>query len=137
MKSKKTSEARSPRPPRTTLTVRLSAEEHDFLERICTLKKMSRTAYLAEAATKGAKVELLNYAVEQYGAGRASLSELSKRTGIDVPTIMDAVSENVGNDSNAIDAFMAAIENVAEVHEAPEFYNIAARAIRPTGSHKG
>lgn len=137
MKSKKTSEARTPKPARTTLTVRLTTEEHDFLGRICALKKMSRTAYLAEAATKGARAELLSYAVEQYRKGRVSLSELSKRTGIDVPTIMDAVSDNVDNDSNAADAFMAAIEKVAEVHEAPEFYNLAARAIRPRGSGQG
>ena len=129
MKSKKTSEEGSSRSPRTTLTVRLTAAEHDSLGRICALKKMSRTAYLAEAATKGARTELLNYAVEEYRKGRASLSELSKRTGIDVPTLMDAVSENVGNDSNVTDGFMAAIEKVAEVHEAPEFYNLAVKAL--------
>jgi len=88
-------------------------------------------------ATKRARAELLSYAVEQYRSGKASLSELSKRTGIDVPTIMDAVSENASKDSSTVDAFMAAIENVAEVHEAPEFYNLAVRATRREGRHKG
>lgn len=59
-----------------------------------------------------------------------------KRTGIDVPTIMDAMSENAGKDSNAVDAFMAAVKNVAEVHEAPEFYDAAVRAIGRKTSHK-
>jgi hypothetical protein len=71
----------------TTVTVRLTEEEYAVLQRLCTLKKISRTRYLARLATHHAQQELLQYAVDEYLGGRASLSELATQTGLDVPTI--------------------------------------------------
>lgn len=73
----------------TTVTVRLTEKESEVLSRLCALKKTSRTGYLAHLATSQAKKDLLHYAVAEYLAGQASLSELAKKTGLDVPTIMD------------------------------------------------
>jgi hypothetical protein len=64
---------------RTTVTVRLTDEEYEVLERLCALKKTSRTAYLARLATSHAKQELLTYATGAYLEGKASLSELAKK----------------------------------------------------------
>ena len=72
---------------KTTVTVRLTDEEDQVLSRLCTLKKTSKTGYLARLAKDQAKRELLNYAAEEYLEGKASLSELAKKTGLDVPTL--------------------------------------------------
>ena len=59
------------------------------------LKKTSKTGYLARLAKDQAKRELLDYAAQQYLAGKASLSELVKNTDLDVSTIMDEVAYQV------------------------------------------
>jgi cytochrome c556 len=81
---------------KTTVTVRLTDDEDEVLRRLCMLKKMSKTGYLARLAKEQAKRELLNYAAEEYLAGKASLSELAKKTGLDVPSIMDEVARIKG-----------------------------------------
>ena len=78
---------------KTTVTVRLTDEEDQVLSRLCMLKKTSKTGYLARLAKDRAKAELLNYAAGEYVEGKASLSELAKKTGLDVPAIMDEVRE--------------------------------------------
>jgi predicted HTH domain antitoxin len=83
---------------KTTVTVRLTDEEDQVLSRLCTLKKTSKTGYLARLAKDQAKRELLNYAAEEYLEGKVSLSELAKKTGLDVPTIMDEVASIKGED---------------------------------------
>ncbi len=70
---------------KTTVTVRLTDEEDQVLSRLCTLKKTSKTGYLARLAKDQAKRELLNYAAEEYLEGKASLSELAKKTGLRLP----------------------------------------------------
>ena len=64
---------------KTTITVRLTDEEHDVLRRLCALKKTSRTGYLTNLAANQAKKELLLYAVGEYLESKASLSELAKK----------------------------------------------------------
>ena len=49
---------------KTTVTVRLTAEEDQVLRRLCMLKKTSKTGYLARLAKEQAKQELLRYAAE-------------------------------------------------------------------------
>ena len=77
---------------KTTVTIRLTEEEDEVLNRLCALKKTSKTGYLARLAKDHARRELLCYAAEEYLEGRASISELAKKTGLDVPTIMDEVA---------------------------------------------
>ena len=113
----------------TTVTVRLTDEEYAVLQRLCTLKKISRTRYLTRLATHHAKQELLQYAVGEYLEGRASLSELATQTGLDVPTIMEEVARITEKDTQAMEGFLSAVQTLARVHNDPEFYTLAVQAL--------
>lgn len=113
----------------TTVTVRLTEKESEVLSRLCALKKTSRTGYLAHLATSQAKKDLLHYAVAEYLAGQASLSELAKKTGLDVPTIMDEVARVTGEDKQAVEGFLSAVKTLSQVHEDPELYDLAVKAL--------
>ncbi len=115
---------------KTTVTVRLTDEEDQVLSRLCTLKKTSKTGYLARLAKDQAKRELLRYAAEEYLGERASLSELAKKTGLDVPTIMDEVASIKGEDKRAVEAFLSAVETISKLNKDPELYNLAVNAVR-------
>ena len=115
---------------KTTVTVRLTDEEDQVLSRLCILKKTSKTGYLARLAKEQAKQELLRYAAEEYLGGRASLSELAKKTGLDVPTIMDEVASIKGEDKRAVEAFLSAVETISKLNKDPEVYNLAINAVR-------
>ena len=113
----------------TTVTVRLTDEEYEVLRRLCALRQTSQTGYLTHLATSQAKKELLAYAVEEYRAGRASLSELAKKTGFDVPTIMEAVAKVTGEDTQAVEGFLSAVKTLADATKDPEFYELARKVI--------
>jgi len=115
---------------KTTVTIRLTGDEDQLLRRLCTLKKTSKTGYLARLAKDRAKAELLNYAAEEYLEGRASLSELAKKTGLDVPTILDEVARVKGGEKRAVESFLSAVETLSKVNEDPEFYHLAVKAVR-------
>ncbi len=78
---------------KTTVNVKLTSEDHQALSRLCALKKTSRREYLSALAKNQLKKDLLRYAVEEYSNGRASLSALAAKTGLDVPTIMGKLRE--------------------------------------------
>jgi len=113
----------------TTVTVRLTDEEYEVLRRLCALKQTSQTGYLTHLATSQAKKELLAYAVEEYRAGRASLSALAKKTGLDVPTIMEEVAKVTREDKRMVEGFLAAVKALSEADGDPEFYKLAMKAI--------
>ncbi len=115
---------------KTTVTVRLTEQEHEVLQRLCALKHTSRTGYLTQVATLQAKKELLNYAVEEFTEGRASLSECSTHTGIDVPTIMDEVARVKEEDNRGKESFLSAVKTLSKVNKDPAFYTIACKALR-------
>lgn len=114
---------------RTTVTVRLTDEEYDVLTRLCDLQKTTRTAYLARIATPHAKQEMLRYAAEEYLAGRASLSELATRTGLDVPSIMEEIAQLTREGTRAVNRFLSAVETLSQLHDDPEFHAIAKEAL--------
>ena len=118
------------KPHKTTVTVRLTDEEYALLRRLCDLKKTSCTGYLAHLATSQAEKELLWYAVEEYRAGRESVSALAKKTGLDVPTILDEVAREAGKDTGAVESFLAAVQTLAKTNNDPEFYRLAEKALR-------
>jgi len=115
---------------KTTVTVRLTDEEDQVLRRLCMLKKTTKTGYLARLAKDQAKRELLNYAAGEYLEGKASLSELAKKTGLDVPTIMDEVARIKGGEKRAVEAFLSAVETLSKLNKDPEFYDLAVKAVR-------
>lgn len=112
-----------------TVTVRLTDEEDQVLSRLCVLKRTSKTGYLARLAKDQAKRELLNYAVGEYTEGKASLSELAKKTGLDVPTIMDEVARIKGGEKRAVEAFLSAVKTLSKLNKDPEFYDLAVKAV--------
>ncbi len=115
---------------KTAITVRLTDEEDQVLRRLCMLRKTSKTGYLARLAKDQAKKELLNYAAGEYLEEKASLSELAKKTGLDVPTIMDEVARIKGGEKQAVAAFLSAVETLAKLNKDPEFYDLAIKAVR-------
>jgi hypothetical protein len=115
---------------KTTVTVRLTDEEDQVLSRLCVLKRTSKTGYLARLAKDQAKRELLSFAAEEYLEGRASLSELAKKTRLDIPTIMDEIASIKGEDRRAVEAFLSAVETLSRLNKDPEFYNLAVKAVR-------
>jgi hypothetical protein len=115
---------------KTTITVRLTDEEDQVLNRLCALKKTSKTGYLARLAKDQARRELLSFAAEEYLEGRASLSELAKKTGLDIPSIMDEVASIKGEDRRAVEAFLSAVETLSKLNKDPEFYNLAVNAMK-------
>ena len=112
----------------TTVTVRLTDEEYEILRRLCALKRTSQTGYLTHLATSQAKKELLEYTVGEYRAGRASLSELAKKTGLDVPTIMEEVAKVRGEDKRAVEGFLSAVRTLSRENDDPELYKLAVNA---------
>lgn len=115
---------------KTTITVRLTDEEDQVLRRLCMLKKTSKTGYLTRLAKDQAKSELLNYAAGEYLEGKASLSELAKKTGLDVPTIMHEIARIKGCEQRAVEGFLSAVQTLSKVNEDPEFYKLAVKATR-------
>ncbi len=115
---------------KTTVTIRLTDEEDQVLKRLCILKKTSKTGYLTRLAKDQAKKGLLDYATGEYLEGKASLSELAKKTGLDVPTIMDEIARIKGGEKRVVEAFLSAVETLSKVNQDPEFYNLAVKAVR-------
>ena len=109
--------------------MKLTNEDHKALSRLCALKKTSRREYLSALAKNQLKKDLLRYAVEEYSNGRASLSALATKTGLDVPTLMEEVARVTGEDKRAIDGFLSAVKTISEVNEDPEFYRVAVKAL--------
>jgi len=114
---------------KTTISVRLTNEDHEVLRRLCALKKTSRREYLSDLAKNQFNKDLLRYAVEEYSNGRASLSALAKKTGLDVPTIMNEVVRVTGEDKRVVEGFLSAVKTISEVNEDPEFYRVAVEAL--------
>jgi hypothetical protein len=114
---------------KSTISVKLTNEDHKVLSRLCALKKTSRREYLSALAKNQLKKDLLRYAVEEYSNGRASLSALSTKTGLDVPTLMEEVARVTGEDKRVIDGFLSAVKTISEVNEDPEFYRVAVKAL--------
>jgi predicted transcriptional regulator len=112
-----------------TVTVRLTDKEDQVLSRLCTLKK-TKTGYLARLAKDQARRELLDYAAGEYMGGKASLSELAKKTGLDVPTIMDEVARIKGGESRAVEAFLSAVKTLSKLNKDSDFYDLAVKAVR-------
>jgi hypothetical protein len=76
-----------------------------------------------------AKKDLLNHAVGEYLAGEASLSELTKRTGLDVPTIMDGMAKVTGEDKRAVEGFLSAVKALSEANKDLELYTLSVKTI--------
>lgn len=113
----------------TQISLRLTDEQNEILERLCHLKDTNKTAYLSSLAARQSGKELLDYAVQEYIRGNASLSELSGKTGLDVPTIMDGIAQVSGKDERVRETFLRAAKSISEAHKDPGFYELAVKAL--------
>ena len=52
-----------------------------------------------------------------------------KKTGLDVPTIMEEVAKVTGEDKRMVEGFLCAIKALSEANDDPEFYKLAMKAI--------
>jgi len=118
-----------PRREKATITIRLTQERHTVIKRLCSLKGMTQTGYLASLATEQARRELKEHAVREYLQGKASLSEIARKTGLDVPAIMEAITPGEVEEKRAIEGFLKAARTLAETHSDPEFYELAVKAV--------
>jgi len=112
-----------------TLSIRLKPEEHALLRRLSRLKNRTQTSCLTEIAKKNAREELLSFAVNEYVAGRWSLSEAATKTGLDMPGVMDAVARFKSEDRSALEGFLSAARSLAKAHKDPGLYELAMRAL--------
>lgn len=113
---------------KTTISIRLTKEQHDLLRRLCMVKHTTQSSYLAYLASDQARKELLDYAVTKYMNGKASLSELATETEFDVPTLMEAVAKCSSEDKRVIDNFLVAAKELSKIYKDPDFYESALRA---------
>ena len=118
-----------PRREKATITIRLTQDRHTVIKRLCSLKGMTQTGYLASLATEQARRELKEHAVREYLQGKASLSEIARKTGLDVPAIMEAITPGEVEEKRAIEGFLKAARTLAETHSDPEFYELAVKAV--------
>jgi hypothetical protein len=80
-------------------------------------------------ATSQAKKELLAYAVEEYRAGRTSLSALAKKPGSTCQPSMEEVAKVTGEDKRMVEGFLSAVKALSDANDDPEFYKLAMKAI--------
>lgn len=113
---------------KTTVSIRLTKDQYNLLQRICAVRHTTQSSYLAYLASDQARKELLTYAATQYVNGKASLSELSTKTGFDIPTLMETISEYSAEDKKGIDTFLAAAKELSKLYKDPGFYESALRA---------
>ena len=121
---------KSEKQPMTKLSIKLTGEEHRILSRLCALKKTNRRNYLAALAKRQVKKELLKFAAEQYRDGKASLSALARKTGLDAPSIMEEVARMTGADERAVEGFLSAVKAISDLKDDPEFYRLAVKAVK-------
>ena len=118
---------------RTTVTVRLTQEEHATIQKLCRLKRTTQTSYLATLAAQQARDELLAYAVSTYQKGEESISGLVRKTGLDAGSIMDGVAATTANDRRPIEAFLASAKAISRELKDEAFYKLALRATNAGG----
>jgi hypothetical protein len=54
---------------------------------------------------------------------------LAKKTGLDVPTIVEEVAKVTGEDQRVVEGFLSAVKTLSASHDDPEFYALAVKAL--------
>ena len=117
-----------------TVSVRLDRRAGTQIDRAAKLLHQSQGAFLAKVGQEAAEQVLLNWAVEQYSAGVASLSELAEQTALPLEAIAQQVAE-----SRAIEAtevYLAGCQKLAQHLNLPQFYTTAKRAVQHATSEQ-
>jgi uncharacterized membrane protein YebE (DUF533 family) len=90
--------------------------------------RQSKGAFLAQAGEEAAERVLLQWAVDQYAAGVASLSELAAETQLPLERIAQHVAE--GRTEQATEMYLASCQKLSHTLRMPKFYLIAKKAVR-------
>ncbi len=77
-----------------TVSVRLDHRAGTYIDRAAKLLHQSQGAFLAKVGEEAAEQILLRWAVEQYSAGVASLSELAEQTDLPLEAIAQQVAQS-------------------------------------------
>ncbi|MFI5266079.1 MAG: hypothetical protein ACHQ7M_01745 [Chloroflexota bacterium] len=110
-----------------TLSVRLDPAAERRVECAAGLQRMSRGAFLEHAGEDAARRVLLDWAVSRYRDGEQTFSELAEQTGLEIESIMEAVTEHDGE--AGLRMFLASCRSLAAADENPEFLRLAEQAV--------
>ena len=111
-----------------TISVRLDDEAKQRVERAAKLLRQSSGAFLEKAGEERARQILLEWAVDRFRRGEASLSELAQETALAVEDIMDAVGSH--GREEALEMFLASCRTVAEMRGNSEFLRVGQEAVK-------
>jgi hypothetical protein len=111
-----------------TVSVRLGDAAGGRVSKAAQLARQSKGAFLARAGEAEAERILLDWAIERYSTGEASLSELAAETGLPLEVIATRIAERRGE--AATDMYLASARRLAEVNGDPGFYAEARRAAK-------
>lgn len=111
-----------------TVSIRLDRRAGTYIDRAANLLHQSQGAFLARVGEEAAEQVLLTWAVEQYNAGVASLSELAAQTDLPLEAVAQQVAES--RSKEATDIYLAGCQKLAQNLNLPQFYTTAKRAVQ-------
>jgi hypothetical protein len=112
----------------TTVSVRLDSRASVHVDKAAQVLRQSKGAFLAQAGEEAAERILLQWAVEQYVAGVASLSELAAETQLPLERIAQQVAE--GHAEQTTEMYLASCQKLSQTLGVPQFYRTAKKAVR-------
>lgn len=112
----------------TTVSVRLDRQSSAHVDKAAQVLRQSKGAFLAQAGEAAAERVLLQWAVAQYAAGTASLSELAAETQLPLERIAREVAADRVEDTTEM--YLASCQKLAQSLGMPKFYLTAKRAVR-------
>jgi uncharacterized protein (DUF1778 family) len=89
-------------PKLKTVSVRLDRRAGTYIDRAAKLLQQSQGAFLARVGEEAAEQVLLKWAVEQYSAGVASLSELAAQTDLPLEAIAQQVAPSRAKEATEV-----------------------------------
>ena len=111
-----------------TVSVRLDDGADARVDRVARLLRQSKGAFLAQAGDQAAQRVLLDWAVEQYRVGAASLSELAAETQLPLEAIARHISSQGAEE--AFEVYLTSSKKLAETFGMPDFYAKAQNAVQ-------
>ena len=112
----------------TTVSVRLDSRSSVQVDKAAQVLRQSKGAFLAQAGEAAAERVLLQWAVTQYAAGTASLSELAAETQLPLERIAQEVAAD--RVEHTTEMYLASCQKLAQSLGIPKFYRTATQAVR-------
>ena len=117
-----------------TVSVRLDRRAGTHIDRAAKLLHQSQGAFLARVGEEAAEQVLLKWAVEQYSAGVASLSELAEQTDLPLEAIAQQVAHSRAKEVTEV--YLAGCQKLTQNLNLPQFYTTAKRAVQQATSEQ-